>query len=286
MKDDTAERRGEPTVGSFGKLRQALRLRLALVAAAVGGGVGVRGEPLVEGDGEGEEFLLAVDGVDHFDVELSVREGWLVEILDVVEKIAGEGGMRLNAGGFEAEVLIILHDFLVHVVMNRDGNDGNLGATRLLEIEEAAVDVVLGGRWDLVVVGRDELHTGLIEGEGVVAVVGDDDADGQQTVLNVLEAEEGALFRVVARVGCDGDVLGGMSVGGWVLDRGPGRGSRLVRGEDADRDEAQGSGQHCAEGNGGQGLGSALAGLVAMRVHAGKIILFADTGGKSREFQD
>lgn len=258
----------------------------SLVAAAVGGGVGVRGEPLVEGDREGEELLLAVDGVDHFDVELSVGKNWLVKVLDVIEKIAGKGGMGLNASGFEAEVLIILHDLFVHVVVDRDGDKGNLGSAGLLKIEEAAVDVVLGGRWDLVVVGRDELHTGLIEGEGVVAVVGDDDAHGQQTVLNVLQAEEGALFGVVARVGCDGDMLGGVSVGGWVLDRGPGRGSGLIRGEDAGRDEEEHGGQHCAEGNGGQGLGSALEGLVAMRVHAGKIILFADTGGRSREFQD
>ena len=66
----------------------------------VGGGVGVGGEPFVEGNGEGEEFLGAVEGVDHLDVEFGVLEGGLVEVLDVVEEVAGEGGVGVDAGGW------------------------------------------------------------------------------------------------------------------------------------------------------------------------------------------
>ena len=41
------------------------------------------------------------------------------------------------------------------------------------------------GGGDLVVVGGDELHAGVFEGEGGVAVVGDDDADGDEAVGDV-----------------------------------------------------------------------------------------------------
>src|ERR1035437_8902464 len=193
-----------------------------LPAGVVGGGVGVGGEPFVEGDGEGEEFVGAVEGADHFDVEFGVFEGGVVEVLDVVEEVAGERGVRLDAGGFEAEVVVVLADLLVDRVVDGDGDDGDLGAFGALDGEEAAVDVVLGGGGDLVVVGGDELHAGVLEREGAITVVGDDDADGQQTVLDVGHAEEGALFGVVAGVGGDGDVLVGVGVVGGVFGGGPG----------------------------------------------------------------
>src|ERR1035437_5926486 len=78
-----------------------------LPAGGVGGGVGGGGEPFVEGGGEGGEFVRAVEGVDHFDVEFGVFERGVVEILDVVEEVAGKGGVGLDAGGFEAEVVVI-----------------------------------------------------------------------------------------------------------------------------------------------------------------------------------
>ena len=58
---------------------------------------------------------------------------------------------------------------------------------------------------------------------GAVAVVGDDDADGQEAVLDVGQAEEGAVSGVVAGLGGDGDVLAGMGVVGGVLGGGLGR---------------------------------------------------------------
>ena len=55
-----------------------------------GGVFGLGVEPFVEGDGEGEELLLVVGCVDHFDVEFGVLEGGVVELADVVEEVAGE----------------------------------------------------------------------------------------------------------------------------------------------------------------------------------------------------
>ena len=105
-----------------------------------------------------------------------------------------------------------------------DGACGILVPIALLSGEEAAVDVVVGGGGDLVVVGGDELDAGVVEGEGGVAVVGEDDADGDEAVLDVGQAEEVAVLGVVAGVGGDGDVLVGMGVEGGVLVGGFGGG--------------------------------------------------------------
>ena len=86
----------------------------------------------------------------------------------------------------------------------------------------------------------------VVEREGFVGVVGDDDADGDEAVLDVGQAEPGAELGVGAGVGGDGDVLGGVSVDGEVLGGGfgVGRVTRLVGGvgsRDADqkgKDEA------------------------------------------------
>ena len=254
-----------------------------LPAGVVGGGVGVGGEPFVEGDGEGEEFVRAVEGVDHFDVEFGVFERGVVEILDVVEEVAGKGGVGLDAGGFEAEVVVILGDLFVDgSAFNGEGIERDVNGLSAAEVEEAAVDVVFGGGGNLVVVGRDELDACVFEREGAVAVVGDDDADGQEAVLNIGQAEEGALFGVVARLGGDGDVLVGVGVVGGVFCRGlGGRGGFLVCGARCEGGEAQqGGGQNRSHGCGGEcaeSVRDARVGLFAMRAHAGLIMIFADT---------
>ena len=73
------------------------------VAFSEGLRCGLRGEPFVEGDGEGEElFFVAVFiwyGVDHLDVELGAFEGVVVELANVVEEIAGEGAVGVDGGG-------------------------------------------------------------------------------------------------------------------------------------------------------------------------------------------
>ncbi len=74
---------------------------------------GVCFKPFVEGDGEGEELLLVVGGVDHFEVELGAFEGWVVEVADVVEEVAGEGGVGFDGGGLEAEVGVVFDDLFV-----------------------------------------------------------------------------------------------------------------------------------------------------------------------------
>ena len=110
----------------------------------------------------------------------------------------------------EAEVVVVLGDFFSTgswwMVMAEWSGHGDLGAADAAHGEEAAVDVVVGGGGDFVVVGGDELDAGVVEGEGGVAVVGEDDADGDEAVLDVGEAEEVAVFGVVAGFGGYGDL--------------------------------------------------------------------------------
>ncbi len=119
------------------------------------------------------------------------------------------------------------------------GDERNLGAFGGVDGEQTAVDVVLGGGGNLVVVGGDELHARVVERERAVGVVGDDDANRQQTVLDVRQAEEGTLFGVVAGFGCDGDVLSGVVVEGGVLRGGLGGRRGLVVGRVSQRDAAR-----------------------------------------------
>ena len=217
------------------------QLITALPAGVVGGGAGVGGEPLVEGDGEGEEFLFAVEGVNHLDVELGALEGRVVEALDVVEEVAGKCGVGLDDGGLEAEVVVVLGDLLVDgSALDGEGVEWNADGLGAVQGEEAAVDLVLGGGGEGLVGGGDELDACIVELKGAVAVVGDDDADGQEAVLDVWQTEEGALVGVVAGVGGDGDTLVGVGVVGGVVGGGLGwRGGALTGGAGGEGCEAE-----------------------------------------------
>ena len=126
--------------------------------------------------------------------------------------------MGVDGSALEAEVVVILKDLLVDGGMvDGDRCHGDLGSCGAFGGEETPVDVVVEGCWDDIAVGGNELDTGLVERECGVAVVGDDDADGNEAVLHVFEAEEAAIAGIVTRLGGDGDVLVGMSVEGGVL---------------------------------------------------------------------
>ena len=222
------------------------------------GRIRVGSQPFVEGDSKGEEFLAAVEGVDHLDVEFGMLEGGFVEVLNVVKKIAGEGGVGLDAGGLEAEVGVVLADLLVDGgALDGEGVERNVDRLGAAQGEDAAVQLVLGCRGDLVVVGGDELHAGVFEREGMGGVVRVDDADRQDSVLEVGHAEERALLLVVAGLGGYRDMLAGVGVvggysaaglaGGAFLSAAKARGARQRRArqpilrEKAAKDRAPGS---------------------------------------------
>jgi len=241
----------------------------------------VGGQPLVERDVEGEEVGFGIEGVDHLDVELGVFEGGVVEAADVVEEVSGEGGMRVDDGALEAEVVIVLGDLLVDGwVVDSDGGNGgghgDLGALGAFEGEENAVEVLVGSGGEDVVVGGDELDAGVVEGEGAVTVVGDDDADGEEAVLDIGEAEEVAVAGLGAGIGGDGDVLVLVGVEGEILRGGLGGwGGLFLLGEGVGGDE-----EGCEEGEKRQGDSEARRG------HGGSLIMiFAGVRGKAASVQ-
>jgi hypothetical protein len=256
----------------------------ALLSRVVGGGVGVGSEPLVEGDGEGEEFVSAVEGVDHLDVELGVGESGIVEVFDVVEEIAGEGGVGVDDGSLEAEVVVVLGDALVDGgAFDGDGDERDAHGLGAVQGEDAAVDLVQGGGGEGVARGGDELEAGVVELKGAVAVVGEDDADGKEAVLDVRQTEEGAEPGVVAGVGGDSEMLAWVGVAGGVGGGGLGRRRGAVvggAGGNAEQDCGYDGEQRC----------DVRPAWVVMRAHAGLIIIITDAavklGGGGRERRD
>lgn len=220
-----------------------------LVALLVGGGGGVGSQPLVERDGEGEEFLFAAEGVNHLNVEFGVFERRIVEVFDVVEQVSVERGVGADGGGFKAKVVVVVSDLFVDgCAMDREGDERDVDRLGTVQGKDAAVDVVFAGGRDFVVVGGEELHARVFEGDGAVRIVGEDDTDGKQAVLDVRQAEEGAKFGVVAGLGGDGDTLVGVSILSGVLGCGlGGRSGFVVGGAGCGNEEDQGRGcEDCA----------------------------------------
>ena len=140
-----------------------------------------------------------------------------------------------NRGGGEAEVGVVGEDLLVDLRVvagdrweRRGQRDVRVGD--VFRGEEAALEVVVGGGLEGVVVGADEVDASVVESDRNVGIVGDDDADGQETVVGVVEAGVGFGVLDVAGFGGDGDVVVRGTVVAGILggrERGFGR-ARLV----------------------------------------------------------
>ena len=112
--------------------------------------------------------MLFVYGVDHLDVDLRAFEGGdvgLVKAFYVVEEVAGEGGVGVDGGALEAEVLVVVDALFVDGggVVDGDGYAWDGGGRGAAEGEHAAVDVFEVGGGELVVVGGDELYADVFE---------------------------------------------------------------------------------------------------------------------------
>lgn len=116
--------------------------------------------------------------------------------------MGGHCGLR------EAEVLVVVENLLVDGLgPPGDGRSGDVLDLDVVETKEAPVDFIgcCGGHFGAI--GCDELDADLVEVERRVAVVLDDDTDGQEAVSGVVQAEKFPFGACLKRVGGDDDVL-------------------------------------------------------------------------------
>ena len=141
-------------------------------------------------------------------------------------------GVRLDCLGGELRgfdlVPFFLGDGAFHILV-RDGNGQwrpGVGAG----IGEAAVDIFRGIRRQLVAVSRGECHLHVGDGDGLVAVVGHDEEDGQESMLVKVYGENLRFVGGVVGVSCDGNLLVGVLVMRGIGFRGLGYGLHEVLG--------------------------------------------------------
>ena len=164
------------------------------------------------------EFFVGGGPADFAEFEGGFFEDGFVDVAGVVEEIARLGGVGGYGGGSEAEVGLVFGDELVDAgVVDGDGGqrrgEGDLCAVGVLFAEHAALEVVVGGGVAGVVVPGDEEDAGVVEGEGLGGVVGDDDAEGHEAVVEVVETGVGAGLFEVAGVDRDRDAVVGVVKG-------------------------------------------------------------------------
>jgi hypothetical protein len=163
-----------------------------------------------------EVHQLGAFGVgDAVYVEVGVGEGG-GEVGDVEEEESRLGGVRLDGFGGELGGFDLVHFFFADGAFHffaRDGKGQRVGAGIGvgLGIGEAAGDVFGGDGRELGVVdGERDLHIG--DGDGLRAVVGDDEEEGEESVLLEVDGEDFGLFGSVVGVGGDGKFVGGVVV--------------------------------------------------------------------------
>jgi len=154
--------------------------------------------------------LGAFGAVDAGDVDVGASEG---DVSEVEEEESGLGGMRLDGLGGELRGFDLIAFFLGDGAFHIFARDGErTGTSSGLGIGEAAVDVFGGSRCELGAIGGNErdLHVG--DGDGLVAVIGDDEEDGKESVLAEVHRENFGLVGSVVGIGGDGDLFVGVIV--------------------------------------------------------------------------
>lgn len=175
------------------------------------------GEVFVEGDFEGEE-LAAVCGLDAAQFEMCALER-VGQVLKIIEEEAGAGGVRLDGDGAVLELREVLLDLLIQILALAADfyrADGNFAA-RIGRAVEGALSIARLGSGNFIAGGGDEVDARVVEGDGSVAFVGDDNADGDDIGRNVVDAEGGGLLLCVIGIDCDGEVVGGVALECGVL---------------------------------------------------------------------
>ena len=241
-------------------------------------------EVFFERDFEVEE-LFAVGVFDGVQIEKRTLQG-MREAADVIEEEAGASCVRLDDEGGELEgIKVGFYGFVAGLGLAMDGDgpgDGDLGALFFLEGHEAFNVFGVGGL-DAVALLGDEEDASVTEADGLVAVVGDDEADGHDAVCEVVDAEELSFFFGFVGLDGDGELFIGVDFDGGEVGGGLDGGRRVVyraenrAGEGGCKQRKQGKTAKAAKGH---GIGSSVMMAVAatglrQKVRAGGCLLNA-----------
>ena len=181
------------------------------------------------------------------DVDVGAGEG-RGDVFHIEEEESGLRVVRLD--GFRGEsrgfdfVAFFFAEGAFHLFL-RDGKwQGRVGVGA--GIGDAAVDVFGRSGGEFGVVGGDEFHVDVGDGDGLVAVVGHDEEDGQESVFVKVHGEYLRFVRRIVGVGGEGDFLVGMVVVRGIGIGGVSCGSyKIFGGEGGDcAQDKRGAGEH------------------------------------------
>jgi len=114
--------------------------------------------------------------------------------------------------GFDL-VTILFAECAFHLFLrDRHGYGVRVGAG----IREAAKDIVGNSRCELVTVSCSKRNLHVRDGDRLVAVIGDDEEYGKESVLGKIDGENSCFVGSVVGVGSDGDFIRGVIVVGGV----------------------------------------------------------------------
>uniref|UniRef100_E6PYS4 Uncharacterized protein n=1 Tax=mine drainage metagenome TaxID=410659 RepID=E6PYS4_9ZZZZ len=135
----------------------------------------------------------------------------IAEAVNVIEKKSGLGSVWSDSQSGEFKGVKICLDFLVDVLVlqmktrNRAGH-GDMGATAA-GIGQTALNILGFGSLDAVSRSGDEENARFFERDGPVAIVGDDEPDGQDAVSEIIHAKKFDLRGGIVRLGGDGQMF-------------------------------------------------------------------------------
>jgi len=160
--------------------------------------------------------LAAFGVVDAGDVEVCALQG-RVDVFDVEEEKSGLCGAGFDGAGGELGGFDLVAFFLAERAFHfflRDGERKGMGVG--VRIAQAPEDVFGsdGGKFGAAGGGEGDLHVG--DGEWLVTVIGDDEEDGEQTVILEVDGEDFGFVGRIVGVGGDGDFFVGMIVVGGI----------------------------------------------------------------------
>jgi hypothetical protein len=139
----------------------------------------------------------------------------VVQVRDVVEEEAGAGCVWLDNERLILEVVKILFDFLIaglwlQLDFGQRARQGNLPPFALLAGHQALDVLGLGGLDSISGCGLEE-DARIAERDGLVSIVGDDQAHGHDAVTEIIDSEDGLFFLCVVRLGRDGNFFVGVN---------------------------------------------------------------------------